>query len=178
MKNPSVLCTLYKISHKTEFAIDEKYQTLLFYGIKLAGVYDIDPARNELARSRGIRAYASREELLADPSIDLVTIATPNDVHKEIAIAALNAGTSRQLAAQAADELLNISGITASFVLYPNDDQVVVSARSIGDANVQVILEPLGGGGNTATAGAQISGSSVKEVLDLLVASIDQYYES
>ena len=62
------------------------------YGIKLAGVYDIDPARNELARSRGIRAYASREELLADPSIDLVTIATPNDVHKEIAIAALKAG--------------------------------------------------------------------------------------
>ena len=68
----------------------EKMQSV--YGIKLAGVYDIDPARNELARSRGIRAYASREELLADPSIDLVTIATPNDVHKEIAIAALKAG--------------------------------------------------------------------------------------
>ena len=61
-------------------------------GIKLAGVYDIDPAQNELARSRGIKAYASREELLADPKIDLVTIATPNDVHKEIAIAALKAG--------------------------------------------------------------------------------------
>lgn len=97
---------------------------------------------------------------------------------QEIAIAALNAGTSRTLAAQAADELLNISGITASFVLYPDEDQVIISARSIGNANVQVILEPLGGGGNTATAGAQISGSSVKEVLDLLVASIDQYYES
>ena len=41
-------------------------------GIKLAGVYDIDPAQNELARSRGIKAYASREELLADPKIDLV----------------------------------------------------------------------------------------------------------
>ncbi len=97
---------------------------------------------------------------------------------QEIAIAALNAGTSRTLAAQAADELLNISGITASFVLYPDADQVVVSARSIGDANVQMILEPLGGGGNTATAGAQIQGSSVKEVLDQLVTSIDQYYES
>ena len=97
---------------------------------------------------------------------------------QEIAIAALNSGVSRALAAQAADELLNISGISASFVLYPENDQVFISARSIGDANVQVILEPLGGGGNTATAGAQIRDVTVKEVLDRLVAAIDQYYES
>lgn len=97
---------------------------------------------------------------------------------QEIAIAALNTGTSRTLAAQAADELLNISGISASFVLYPDEQNVVISARSIGDANVQVILEPLGGGGNMATAGAQVPGSSVKEVLDQLVASIDRYYEA
>ena len=96
---------------------------------------------------------------------------------QEIAIAALNASTSRPLAAQAADDLLNISGITASFVLYPQDDQVVISARSIGDANVQMILEPLGGGGNTATAGAQIKDSTVKDVLDRLLTSIDNYYE-
>ncbi len=97
---------------------------------------------------------------------------------QEIAIAALNTGTTRALAAQAADELLNISGISASFVLYPDNDQVIISARSIGEANVQMILEPLGGGGNTATAGAQIPNSSVKEVLDRLVEAIDQYYES
>ncbi len=96
---------------------------------------------------------------------------------QELAIAALNTATSRTLAAQAADELLNISGITASFVLYPDGDQVIISARSIGDANVQMILEPLGGGGNTATAGAQIRGSTVMEVLDKLVASINQFYE-
>ena len=95
----------------------------------------------------------------------------------EVAIAALNASTSRALAAQAADELLNISGITASFVLYPDGEQVLISARSIGEANVQVILEPLGGGGNTATAGAQIKNSTVKDVLDDLVRSIDKYYE-
>ena len=63
-------------------------------------------------------------------------------------------------------------------MLYPDNEQVIVSARSIGSANVQVILEPLGGGGNTATAGAQIQGKTVKEVLDQLVASIDQYYEA
>jgi c-di-AMP phosphodiesterase-like protein len=96
---------------------------------------------------------------------------------REIAIAALNTGTTRVLAAQAADEMLNISGIMASFVLYPDGDQVIISARSIGDANVQVILEPLGGGGNTATAGAQIPNCTVKEALDRLVASIDQFYE-
>ena len=97
---------------------------------------------------------------------------------QEIAISALNSVTSRTLAAAAADELLNISGISASFVLYPDGDRVIISARSIGKANVQMILEPLGGGGNSATAGAQISGSTVKDVLDQLLASIDQYFES
>ncbi len=95
----------------------------------------------------------------------------------EHAIAALNASTSRILAAQAADELLNISGISASFVMYPDGDTVIVSARSIGKANVQVILEPLGGGGNSATAGAQIKNTTVKEVLAQLTESIDRFYE-
>ena len=96
----------------------------------------------------------------------------------EIAVAALNSGTSRVLAAQAADELLNISGITASFVMYPDHDQVIISARSIGSANVQMILEPLGGGGNAATAGAQMKGVSVEEARNRLMASIDHYYDA
>ena len=96
----------------------------------------------------------------------------------ELAIAALNTTTTRVLAAQAADELLNIAGITGSFVLYPDGDTVIMSARSIGSANVQMILEPLGGGGNTATAGAQMKNTDIKEALDKLVASIDKFYES
>ena len=96
----------------------------------------------------------------------------------EIAIAALDQPADRAIASQAADELLNISGITTSFVLYPQDGKVYISARSIGDANVQMILEPLGGGGNAATAGAQIPDKSVRDVLADLVASIDQYYET
>lgn len=95
----------------------------------------------------------------------------------ELAIAALNYGTSRILAAQAADDMLNISGITASFVLYPDEEQIVISARSIGKVNVQMILEPLGGGGNTMIAGAQLKNTEVKEALDRLVESIDKYYE-
>ena len=94
-----------------------------------------------------------------------------------IAVAALDAPVSRTIAAQAADELLSISGITASFVLYPHKDEVVISARSIGETNVQVILEPLGGGGNAATAGAQVPGGDVRATLDRLLKSIDQYFE-
>ena len=96
----------------------------------------------------------------------------------EIAIAAVDHTVPRTIAAQAADELLNISGIMTSFVLYPDGDVVFMSARSIGSCNVQVVLEKLGGGGNASTAGAQIKNKTVREVLAELVASIDQFYES
>ena len=97
----------------------------------------------------------------------------------EIAIVALDHDVSRPMAAQAADELLNIIGFQASFVLYPDEEgRVVISARSIGEANVQVILEALGGGGNAATAGAQIKDSTVPEVLQRLKESIDNYYDN
>ena len=97
----------------------------------------------------------------------------------EIAIVALDHDVSRPMAAQAADELLNIIGFQASFVLYPDEEgRVVISARSIGEANVQVILEALGGGGNAATAGAQIKDSTVPEVLQRLKESIDAYYDN
>ena len=97
----------------------------------------------------------------------------------EIAIVTLDHTVSRPMAAQAADELLNITGFQASFVMYPDEQRrVVISARSIGEANVQVILEPLGGGGNAATAGAQIKDSTVPEVLERLKKSIDNYYDN
>lgn len=57
-----------------------------------AGIYDIDPAKRELAASRGIKVYNTREELLADPTIDMVTVAIPNDVHEEVVVASLAAG--------------------------------------------------------------------------------------
>lgn len=95
----------------------------------------------------------------------------------DIAIAAVDYTANRTIAAQASDELLTISGITTSFVMYPDGDRVIMSARSIGDTNVQMILEPLGGGGNAATAGAQIAGKTIEQVLRDLVASIDRYFE-
>jgi c-di-AMP phosphodiesterase-like protein len=104
-------------------------------------------------------------------------VKTAQQYKEEIAIAPLLSTTTRVLAAQAADELLNITGITASFVMYPDGDQVIISARSIGKVNVQLILEPLGGGGNAATAGAQVKSSDVQDVLHRLVESIDKFYE-
>ena len=78
-------------------------------------------------------------------------------------------------AAQAADELLNISGIDASFVISPDGERVNISGRSMGEVNVQIILEKLGGGGNAAAAGGQISGKSADEVAKDLARAIDQY---
>ena len=83
----------------------------------------------------------------------------------------------RVTAAQAADELLNIIGIDASFVISPDGERVNISGRSMGDTNVQIILEKLGGGGNAAAAGGQIVGKSVDEVAQDLARAIDQYLE-
>ena len=95
---------------------------------------------------------------------------------EKIAIAVVDHTVGRIVAAQAADELLNIIGIDTSFVLYPDGERVIISARSMGDTNVQVILEKLGGGGNAAAAGGQIPGSIDQVARDLLSA-IDQYFE-
>ena len=94
-----------------------------------------------------------------------------------IAIAAPETADNKVVAAQAADELLNISGIQASFVVFPLNDQINISARSLGDINVQVIVERMGGGGNKSTAGAQISGKTQREVVEELLRVIDKYLE-
>lgn len=60
--------------------------------VTVSGIYDIDPERAALAEERGLRAYPSLEALLSDPKVEFVTIATPNDVHRELAIAAMKAG--------------------------------------------------------------------------------------
>ena len=96
-----------------------------------------------------------------------------------IAIVAQEQETDRIVAAQAADEMLNIAGVQASFVAYATGDGgVVISARSIGEVNVQLILEKLGGGGNKAAAGVQIDKMELLEAIKSLCASIDEYLNS
>ena len=82
------------------------------------------------------------------------------------------------VAAQAADEMLNIVGIQASIVLYPTESGgVIISARSIGEVNVQLLLEELGGGGNKSTAGVQLESISLREGAEKLFAAIDKYFK-
>lgn len=94
-----------------------------------------------------------------------------------IAIAAIDSQENRIIAAQAADELLNISGIRASFVVFREEEAVNISARSIDDINVQMIVEKLGGGGNRSAAGVQLRDRDVKQVVTELLEVIDKYLE-
>lgn len=86
-------------------------------------------------------------------------------------------GVDRVAAAQAADELLTLKGIRASFVIFRSGSGVMMSARSLGDLNVQVILEALGGGGNSTTAGGHIETGDPETVRDQLLEAIDNYLD-
>ena len=97
----------------------------------------------------------------------------------EICIAVMDRKVERVTAAQAADELLNISGIEASVVLYPTEGGgVYVSARSIGSVNVQLLMEKLGGGGNMSAAAAQLTNVTILEAEDRLKAAVDEYLDT
>lgn len=80
------------------------------------------------------------------------------------------------ICAKAADELLTISNITASFVIGKMGEKVYISGRSIGDINVQLILEKLGGGGHITVAGAQLDGMTEEEVKQELIIRINEYF--
>lgn len=84
---------------------------------------------------------------------------------------------STLIAAQAANELLNINGVDASFVLSQLEDKIHISGRSLGSLSVQLILEKLGGGGHLTSAGAQVEKLSMEEVEKLLIGIIGDYLE-
>ena len=79
--------------------------------------------------------------------------------------------------AQAANELLNIRGVKASFILTEYQNQIFVSARSIDEINVQIIMERMGGGGHLNTAGCQLSGISISEGIGILKTTLDKMIE-
>ena len=81
------------------------------------------------------------------------------------------------ICAKAADELLTINNITASFVIGNMGDKICISGRSIGDINVQVILEKLGGGGHITLAGAQLEGITVEQAKEELIKQIEETLE-
>jgi c-di-AMP phosphodiesterase-like protein len=95
----------------------------------------------------------------------------------DIAIAVSDRDEARVVIAQAADELLSISGITCSFVMSVCGGEIAVSGRSIGHRNVQLVLEKLGGGGNQSIAAASIKDITIEEASRRLIHAIDEYLE-
>ena len=84
----------------------------------------------------------------------------------------------RIIASQAADELLNISGVEASFLLFKVGNGVNLSARSMGTVNVQIIMESMGGGGHQTMAAAQLTEITMEETCQRLRQAIDSYLEA
>ncbi|HHU72367.1 MAG TPA: DHH family phosphoesterase [Clostridiales bacterium] len=99
------------------------------------------------------------------------------DVYAISECASSEVGSPTILGAQVANELLNISGIKATFVLTEYNGKIYISARSIDEANVQVIMEKLGGGGHLSVAGAQLEDTSMEEAISLIKATLDNMIE-
>jgi len=114
-----------------------------------------------------------------DDTISRYKIMQSATLHRNVAIAAPDEPQKRVVAAQAADELLNISGVDASIVLVPDGGgKIFASARSIGELNVQILMEKLGGGGNRSAAAAQFEGISMAEAVEKVRAAIDDYLDA
>lgn len=130
--------------------------------------YGIDLTEVKQLFQSDFETYVARVEIVKNAEIirGQIAISTCEEDYEDMSI----------IAAQAADELLSISGILASFVLCKVDDVVMISGRSMGDINVQAILEKIGGGGHLTFAGAQIAGISVQDAKKTLLESIDEYY--
>ncbi len=116
----------------------------------------------------GFSVYKERAAIIADAHVyGDCAISRTGSTDREIRIAA----------SQAADEMLGINGVNASFVLFYSSDVINISARSFGAINVQLIMEKLGGGGHMTMAAAQLSDCTMDDAVRRLAAAIDQYRE-
>ena len=129
--------------------------------------FGIDVAEVKLLFQNDFDTYVAKVDIVKNAEFihDKIAISMTNAKHDDMPI----------IAAQAADELLSITGIQASFVLCKVDDVVMISGRSMGDINVQTILEKIGGGGHLTFAGAQIAGISLEKAKGKLLESIEAY---
>lgn len=116
--------------------------------------------------SNSIETYQQKSRLVANSEIYH---------HCAIACSDTKSDDLRLAAPQAADELLGISGVSASFVVFEIPGAISISARSMGGINVQVIMETLGGGGHQTMAGAQLEGVNIESARQSLLDAIDDY---
>lgn len=115
-----------------------------------------------------LESYNKISEIVRKAEVihDTIAIATYETQEKDTSL----------ICAKSADELLTIGNITASFVLGTMEDKICISGRSIGDINVQVILEKLGGGGHITLAGAQLENKTIEEAKKELIEKIEEYF--
>ena len=127
-----------------------------------------DTVEVKLMFSGSMSTYPKRTELVSSASIyRRCAIAGARDTNSEIKI----------VAPQTADELLNIDGVDASFVMYDYGGEISISARSLGKINVQLIMEKMGGGGHQTMAGTQLKGETLENTAHMLEKAIDEYYD-
>ena len=112
-----------------------------------------------------LQTYLKRAEIIksAEVSNGIAIAVCPPEIEDSV------------LAAQTADEMLNITGIQASFVFVTIGEEIIISGRSLGNINVQIILERLGGGGHMTMAGARLKGVPIQEALKVLKENINKY---
>lgn len=124
-----------------------------------------DTVSVKLLFSNSIDSYRRKTQIVASAKIyNKCAIATADFKSDDI----------RLVAPQAADELLSITDVDASFVVYKTGNTINISARSLGALNVQVIMEKLGGGGHQTMAAAQIENSTINEAVKALTHAIDE----
>lgn len=128
----------------------------------------VDTVAVKTVFQQDLQSYVRRGDIIRAAEIVRENIA--------ISIAPTSDEGTHILAAQAADELLNIKGIIASFVIFETEDGISISGRSMGGINVQLILEKLGGGGHLTIAGAQLEGASTLVAKEQLLDAIEEYY--
>lgn len=131
--------------------------------------YGIDIIKVKKWFQSDLESYSVIADIVKKAEIvnDSIGISTYNDEKDK---------NSNLICAKAADELLTISDITASFVLGHMGEKICISGRSIGDINVQVIMEKMGGGGHITLAGAQIEGLTMEEAKTELIIRINEYF--
>lgn len=128
-----------------------------------------DSIRVRLLFQNDMDAYKAKASAVRDAELFMDNIA--------ISVCPGNLENSTLTAAQAADDLMNVTGVKASFVCCMVGDTVYVSARSFGEINVQRIMERLGGGGHLTVSGGQLQGSTLEEAKDKIRQAIQEYLE-
>jgi len=191
---PYASSTAELVTELIEYTPNKKPLTVLEATVLLAGIIVDTQSFSFRTGSRTFDAASYLRKNGADPVVvqeflkeDLKTYVRRNKLVESAylyqeTVAIVKAEPEEQynniIIAQTADMLLSIENVTASFVIaYTGKSEVSVSARSLGDTNVQVIMEQMNGGGHLTNAATQLKGTTIDEVENEVIQQIDQYFD-